>query len=788
MSTIKSCASSLLMLTSGFCIANLAYGSEAYTCASSDSVNVSCGPVGAYVGKVSAPGAPAGTASFDIQKVSSVQGATIYDVKVKGSDKWCFDVAGDKTKAHGFNEAPILMNPTSSLMVLAGTSQRVLSNRTGAALEICNGSSSNQPTNVSNLNQFYLLVGSPQDITYLAQTPSAWVPDPNAVVQKVIDKTSSIVKRDSYLFVDLKESNASKILDLAQQGAFPYILIYAPTWASTLGSYPINMRNYPHGIDGLLSVSKQASQRNIKIGLHTLIALVSKDDSLANSHDGLLKKNNALVNSDGNYILNLKESLKNVVAQRIADVVNKVNPGMIYFDGGELSAVSGDPSYDIAEQQINVLGRLKNRLLVQGSGDVPRLWPYLSRISMDDYATLAPIQYLDSHKIAQILPLRTSNLMPAELGWIGLVSETPAHPATTVEDMSTYLARALALDLPFSIEALQSDLEANPYTVRLFSIMGAANRSLQAGNLSAATKKNLQTGSWYFIGGDNPYFAQFNLRKQHILPSQNLVHLGMVSKNVSGVMFRLSDVHQISNQNMIPLLPGAGLNIVKQKNIDDSNRGLLINTVRLAGTLDLTHSRQMSIDYALKSVDASSPTSCSVINAQLEDVNGSYRDYYLNVVPNHVGPTFISYLDAPAQMMGSLMPAYSVYSPKTAIHNFDFSKIAAINFRWMKTCDHDQGLVLKTVSMIQEIPTTLNSIQLLVGNDPILNIPALQTGEVLDVFPDGVVTICRQGACRQVGNISTSLTNITNQSLYIKTQGNAAYDLDFGQLTTKVQL
>jgi hypothetical protein len=788
---IKKCISPLLLLASGSCMTDaLAQGSDAYTCASTDAVKVSCGPSGDYVGKISAS---AGTASFDIKRVASVQSATVYNVSVKGSDKWCFDISGDKTKVHGFNEAPILAGPTSSLFVLAGISQRVLSNRAGAALEICNAPINNLNTSTSNLNEFYLLVGNPQDITYLAQTPSVWMPDPNAVVQKVIDKTSPIVKRDSYLFVDLTESNAPQLLNLAQQGAFPYVLITATTWAKTLGSYPINNTNYPHGIDGLIAVSKQASQRNIKIGLHTLTALVSKGDPLAAASHGLLKKDNALVVANGCYLLDLKSDLKNFVAARVADVVNKVNPGMIYFDGGELSAVAGDPTYDIAEQQINVLGRLKNRLLVQGSGDVPRLWPYLSRIAMDDYATLASTQYLDSYKIAQILPMRTSNLMPAELGWIGLVAETPAHPATTVEDMSTYLARALALDLPFSIETVQTDLDGNPYTARLFRVMGAANRTLQSGSLDTAAKKYLQTGNWYLVDGTKPYLAQLSLQKQHIVSGQDLIHLGVTEKNASGAMLRISNVHQMGNQNVIPLLPStASLSMVKQKNIDNNNRGLLINTQHFTssknGIIDLTHARQMSVDYSVRPEDVNSSAVCSVINAQLEDVNGFYRDYYLKVIPNHAGLTLISYLDAPAQMLSTLMPAYSSYRAKAAIRNFDFSKVTAINFRWMKTCDSDQGLVLKNVSMLQEVPTSLNTIQLLVGNTPVLNIPALQTGEVLDVFPDGAVTICKQGVCKQVRNIASSLANIANQSLYIKTQGNAAYDLDFGELTTKVQL
>ncbi|WP_445535568.1 hypothetical protein [Acinetobacter sp. G18] len=768
-----------------------------YKCTSSDSINVTCGSSNDYIGKLNIPNNPVANAHLDIQKITSIKSANIYKVKVQGSDNWCFDISGDKTKTHGYYEPPIISGSTSSLMILAGASQKVNPNPPNSALKICNGPINNINTNTRNLNEFYLLTGNPQDINYLAQTPSIWVPDPNAAIQKVIDKTSPTVKQDSYLFIDLNEHNATKVLDLAQQGAFPYVLIYAWTWAKTFGSYPINMANYPHGVNGLASVSEIAAQHNTKIGLHILTALISSNDPFAANKDSLLKKNNAFVRHGNDYIINMKENIKNVSAQKIADVVNKVNPGMIYFDGIELATAEGnDPTYDNAEQQINILSRLNKKVLTQGSSDVARMWPYMSRMATADYSTLASIQYLDSYKIEQVLPKRINSLMPAELGWIGLLSEKPSYPATTVEDISTTLARTLALNLPFSIRTTQSDLEANPYTTRLFRIIGIVNRTLQTGKaLNSTAKKTLQTGNWYLVDDANPYFAQLMLQTQHVPLNQNSTPLGITAKNASGIMLRLSNVHSTNNQNMIPLVPKAYMiqNAKQQADINTTNRGSLINTVRFTsnknGILDLTHARQMSIDYSVKSNNLNSSSSCAVINAQLEDVNGSYRDYYLNVVPNHTGTTNISYLDAPKQMLTTLMPANTNYNMKSALYNFDFSKVTAINFRWMKACSNQDEIVLKNVSMQQELPITLQNIQLLAGNTPILTIPALKTGEILDVFPDGIVTICNQGSCRQVGNIYPYLSKIINQPLFIKSQGsNIEYDIEFGQLTTKVPL
>lgn len=205
---------------------------------------------------------------------------------------------------------------------------------------------------------------------------------------------------------------------------------------------------------------------------------------------------------------------------------------MIYFDGIELATAEGnDPTYDNAEQQINILSRLNKKVLTQGSSDVARMWPYMSRMATADYATLAPIQYLDSYKIGQVVPKRINSLMPTELGWIGLLSEKPSYPATTVEDISTTLARTLALNLPFSIQTTQSNLEANPYTTRLFRIIGIVNRTLQTGKgLNSTAKKTLQMGNWYLVDGANPYFAQLTLQTQHVHLNQNSTPLGITAK------------------------------------------------------------------------------------------------------------------------------------------------------------------------------------------------------------------------------------------------------------------
>jgi len=87
--------------------------------------------------------------------------------------------------------------------------------------------------------------------------------------------------RKSYLFIDMTEANADEIIRIARELNFGYILIYANTWARTLGSYEINLQTYPHGPDGLRAVVQKAHDAGLKVGIHCLTGFVSKRDPLA---------------------------------------------------------------------------------------------------------------------------------------------------------------------------------------------------------------------------------------------------------------------------------------------------------------------------------------------------------------------------------------------------------------------------------------------------------------------------------------------------------------------------
>jgi hypothetical protein len=95
----------------------------------------------------------------------------------------------------------------------------------------------------------------------------------------------------SYLFTDLNEANADDTIRYALMGGFRYILIYESTWSGSVGSYPINATNFPHGEAGLKAVIDKCHAAGLKVGMHMMTSLVAKTDPLVTPtpDPGLLK-------------------------------------------------------------------------------------------------------------------------------------------------------------------------------------------------------------------------------------------------------------------------------------------------------------------------------------------------------------------------------------------------------------------------------------------------------------------------------------------------------------------
>ena len=275
-------------------------------------------------------------------------------------------------------------------------------------------------------------------------------------------KTSPDVRR-GYFFTDLTEQNADETIRYALLGHFGTIMTYDGTWASSLGSYPINPQNFPKGEESLKAVVDKCHAAGLKVGMHMLTSFVGKNDPLVKPKPDprLLKDAEAVLAADidagateirsstslagfpgepafygdekqgmdlviddeiihyaetgggtkgggkkeeggatggvflkcvrghlgtkaaphkagakidhlceryGCYLVDLRTSLKDELADRVAGVFNRCGFDMIYFDGGECNMANGPYWYWVSQQQMAVYSRIRRDILRAGLG------------------------------------------------------------------------------------------------------------------------------------------------------------------------------------------------------------------------------------------------------------------------------------------------------------------------------------------------------------------------------------------------------------------------------------
>ena len=736
-----------------------------------------------------------------------------------------------------------------------------------------------------------LFAGSPDEVKKAFQSLRAPIRSHNG--ELIGYAKTDPVERDGYLFIDLTEHNADSVLAYARQSGFPYLLIYASTWAASLGSYDFNRKNYPNGLAGLQKVVRAANAQGIKIGLHMLTSFVGKNDPLVprRAADALLKDDRSatlqkidasttaiaaadalntfptqpafygnakagldlLIDSEiiscptiqkgergiftdckrglygttasaheagapihhlaeryGSYLIDQRSGLRSELAGRIGGLIDEAGIDMIYFDGGEVGSANGDAGWYVAEQQIEILRKVHRPLLVEGSGIVPRLWPWLTRIVDDDFAALAPITYLDEHKIGRVKKARDDIFMPDNLGWIGYLKETPAYPATTPEDIATSIARSLALERPLSIETYVDSFAANPYTPRLLDALGAGNRALRGQTVSAADRSLLGSGLWYYhADAGGPALWQYRpvTARQH----NGAANSASAGNDEKQLVLRVRNIRRTAADDAAnPVLLGTARTLPRPPAITAANRGLLAESITLQKNnattmtsafvdfidkatgktaLDLSGARTMRVDFDYTGTDRPGDApACNVLNLQLQDNRAQYRDYLLELRPGTGQRATLDYETAAPAILKEFFPAGSSYAFKAAVYGFNFNAITRLNLRWMSACGADGTVTLRKVSMLREQPASLKAVTLKVAGRSYPVADAVATGETLDVNPDGSLSRCRGGQCSTTRINWPAGTNLAGRKLSVEYAGDAGAEVTLGLLGARVAM
>lgn len=665
-------------------------------------------------------------------------------------------------------------------------------------------------------------------------------------------KRSDDVRR-GYLFSDLTEANAEETIRYAKLGEFAYIMTYSDTWSTSLGSYPINTRNFPQGEASLKATVDRLHAAGLKAGLHMLTSFVGWNDPLvrpvpdkrllkdaetslsadiddsaallpvagpldgfprekafygessqgfsllvddeiiryggigddgrsfvqcrrgANGTKPAAHKAGAkvyhLVERYGCYMADLRTTLKDEIAERVAGVVNRCGFDMIYFDGGECNAANGPYWYWVTPQQLAVWQRFTRDVLVQGSGGTAWTWHIFARGCCDDFAAVAPKEYLDHHKIRDSWRYYTDSFMPAELGWWGFLDDAPAHGPTMPDEVEYYAVRMLALDTPVSLETRLSSLKKNGRTEEMLALLGRYERLRLGGKVPPAVRARLREGEWHMTGDESrPAFAPVRYDVYRVKPGQAVkVDNRFASQSLK---FRLQAVPSLAEpgdaRNIVLLsatrpvpvsppgdkapMPGALAGAVDfTAPAGHQVRGMPADLVAAASgqrpspdwpgrPLDLTRHRALAVTLRVESPPAAGAP-CPVLNIQLQTTSQMYRDHYIDL--DFQGERTVVIPEPNThRLLPEFRPPHAAYPFKQAMYSFDYRQIEALNLRWMRVPGGGRvNCAIVRVEALAESDSVLENAALTVENNPPVVAGTLKTGDYAESWGTGPVRV-----------------------------------------------
>jgi hypothetical protein len=638
-------------------------------------------------------------------------------------------------------------------------------------------------------------------------------------------KTSRAV-HTSYLFTDLTEANADETIDFARLGGFEYIMTYDSTWSASLGSYPINTKDFPGGEASLKATVDKCHAAGLKVGLHVLTSFVGKNDPLVRPRPDprLLKDDQATLAADideqatetvaaaslasfptegafygdakagfdiqiddeliqyhaiggsgtntflrctrgfagtraaphragatihhlveryGSYLADLRTTLKGEISDRIAGVINRCGFDMVYFDGGECNMANGPFWYWVSQQQDDVCRRVTRELLVQGSGGTAWTWHWFARGCCDDFAAVAPKQYLDYHKIADSWAYYRRNFMPADLGWWGFLADEPSHPATMPDEVEYYAVRMLALDTPVSLETNLATLRGNGRTAEMLKLLGEYEHLRLGGTVPRAVRAKLRTGEWHLVRQSaKPAFVPIRYEAQRAsVPGALRV------TNAFGpqpVKFRLQAAPLLApagdkaNIMLLQAEPAVALSLPAT---NAPMPGALAAQTTFAPPRDLLGHRALAVRLRVEGPVPAAGTPAAVLNVQLEAGGKTYRDHYVDL--DFTGEKTILLPEPTTErMLPEFRPAHANYAFKAAMYGFDYGHIVALNLRWMRLPKEvSVQCRMASVEALAESEVALKHPEVIIG-DRGFTIPLdLKPGEYVEFLGDGPLRV-----------------------------------------------
>ncbi|OHB65635.1 MAG: hypothetical protein A2Y77_03625 [Planctomycetes bacterium RBG_13_62_9] len=450
-----------------------------------------------------------------------------------------------------------------------------------------------------------------------------------------------------------------------------------------------------------------------------------------------------LVERYGCYLADLRTTLKGEISDRIAGVINRCGFDMVYFDGGECNMANGPFWYWVGQQQDDVCRRVTRELLAQGSGGTAWTWHWFSRGCCDDFAAIAPKQYLDYHKIADSWMHYTRSFMPAELGWWGFLADEPDHPATMPDEVEYYGARMLALDTPVSLETNLAALKRNGRTEEMLKLLGTYEQLRLSGAVPKTVREKLRTGEWHLLRqGDKPAFTPVRYDAQRVnVPGELRVTNTFAAQPLKFRLQAAPALAPVGDKTNVVLLR---CEPARELNVPAANApmpGALANRTDFATPLDLIHHRALAIRLRVNTPAVAENEPPAVLNVQLESGGKTYRDHYLDL--DFTGErTIVLPEPTTERMLPEFRPAHANYAFKAAMYGFNYRHVVALNLRWMRAPkDRPVTCSVVLVEALAESEVPLKNPEVTVG-EKTLTIPLeLKTGDYAEFWADGALQV-----------------------------------------------
>ncbi len=463
------------------------------------------------------------------------------------------------------------------------------------------------------------------------------------------------------------------------------------------------------------------------------------------------------------YIADLRTSLKDDIAERIAGLINRCGLDMLYLDGNNGNILNGPRWHWATLQETSIWERLRRDVLIQTGGMTHWTWHFQTRGTCNDFAALAAKQYLDYHKIPDAWQGYTSNFMPAELGWWGFLADDPAYPATSPDEVELYAVRMLALDCPVSLETFLVDLKRHGRTDELLSLLGKYERLRLARAVPDAIRQKLRKGEWHMVEtAGKPVFHPVRYDVHRVTtPGEVRVNNTFHRQPLN---FRLRVVPELAapgdpnnkvlfhaNPPATPRLPSADAAMpgalaagIKFAKPSDAQQGAFVvgpnselTVAKGAQGLDLLRHRALAVRLRVEGTGEP----CPVLNVQLESVAKMYRDHYINL--DFTGERTIVIPEPTAdRMLAEFRPHRANYSFKHAGYLFKYEAVTGLNFRWMRVPKGTQvRCAVSLVEALKESDASLLRPSLTIQGRRIEIPGKLRTGDYAEFWTNGPIRI-----------------------------------------------